>query len=212
MSYNTHHFLRGHQLPLAFLLVTPAKTDICNKVLQFQFLWFPHLTDEHYGVADVKVYAAGEPLLVSTWGSVLGTVLGTFAAALIVLGIIYFVFVIYRPNGWDAYLVCNTLTGGPGVAQPVQCLIADWTNQFDPRQRQRIFPLASVFRPALRLTQLPIQWVSRVLSPGVKRGRGVTLTTHPLLVPRSRMSRSYTSSPPWLLHNGSLNVQCIVVA
>jgi hypothetical protein len=32
--------------------------------------------------------------------------------------------------------------------------------------------------------------------PGAKRGRGVTLTTHPHLVPRSRMSRSYTSSPP----------------
>jgi hypothetical protein len=33
-------------------------------------------------------------------------------------------------------------------------------------------------------------------SPGVKSGRGVTLTTHPYLVPRLRMSRSYTSSPP----------------
>jgi hypothetical protein len=33
-------------------------------------------------------------------------------------------------------------------------------------------------------------------SPGVKRGRDVTLTTHPDLVPRSEMSRSYTSSPP----------------
>jgi hypothetical protein len=32
--------------------------------------------------------------------------------------------------------------------------------------------------------------------PGAKRGRGVTLTTHPHLVPRSRMSSSYTSSPP----------------
>jgi hypothetical protein len=32
--------------------------------------------------------------------------------------------------------------------------------------------------------------------PGTKRGRGVTLTTHPHIVPRSRMSRSYTSSPP----------------
>jgi len=39
-----------------------------------------------------------------------------------------------------------------------------------------------------------------VLSPGVKRGRGVTLTTHPHLVPRSGMSRSYTSSPPKRLH------------
>jgi hypothetical protein len=32
--------------------------------------------------------------------------------------------------------------------------------------------------------------------PGSKRGQGVTLITHPHLVPRSRMSRSYTSSPP----------------
>jgi hypothetical protein len=32
--------------------------------------------------------------------------------------------------------------------------------------------------------------------PRAKRGRGVTLTTHPYLVPRSRMSRSYISSPP----------------
>jgi hypothetical protein len=34
-----------------------------------------------------------------------------------------------------------------------------------------------------------------VLSSGVKTGRGVTLTTHPNLVSRSRRSRSYTSSP-----------------
>jgi hypothetical protein len=33
------------------------------------------------------------------------------------------------------------------------------------------------------------------LSPGLKRGRGVTLTTHPHLVPKST-SRSYTSAPP----------------
>jgi hypothetical protein len=32
--------------------------------------------------------------------------------------------------------------------------------------------------------------------PGAKRGRGVTLTTHPHLKPRSRMNRSYTSSSP----------------
>jgi hypothetical protein len=45
------------------------------------------------------------------------------------------------------------------------------------RQGQKIFPLASVSRPALRPTHP--QWVPGVLSPGVKRGRGVTLTTHP---------------------------------
>jgi hypothetical protein len=39
-----------------------------------------------------------------------------------------------------------------------------------------------------------------VLSPGVKRGRGVTLITHPHLVPRSWMSRSYISSPQKRLH------------
>jgi hypothetical protein len=60
----------------------------------------------------------------------------------------------------------------------------------------RIFPLTSVCRPALGPTQPPVQWVTGVPSLGVKRGRGVTLTTHPHLVPRSRMSRSYTFSPP----------------
>jgi hypothetical protein len=69
-------------------------------------------------------------------------------------------------------------------------------SRFGPRQRQRIFPVASVSRLAQRPTQPPAQWVPGVLSPGVKSGRGVTLTTHPHLVPRSRMSRSYTFSPP----------------
>jgi hypothetical protein len=44
---------------------------------------------------------------------------------------------------------------------------------------------SSVSRPALGPTQPPVQWVPGVLSPGVKRGRGVTLTTHPHLVSRS---------------------------
>jgi hypothetical protein len=48
----------------------------------------------------------------------------------------------------------------------------------------RIFPLSSVSRSALGPTQPPVQWVPGVLSPGVKRGRGVMLITHPNLVPR----------------------------
>jgi hypothetical protein len=56
---------------------------------------------------------------------------------------------------------------------------------FDPRQGQRIFPLSSVSRPALGPTQPPVQWVPGVHSLGVKRSRGVMLTTHPHLVPRS---------------------------
>jgi hypothetical protein len=42
------------------------------------------------------------------------------------------------------------------------------------------FPLASVYRPALRPTQTPIQWAPVVLSLEVKRGRAVTLTSHPI--------------------------------
>jgi hypothetical protein len=61
---------------------------------------------------------------------------------------------------------------------------------------ERIFPLASVSRPALAPIQPPVQWVPGVLSPGLKRGRGVTLKTHPHLQPMSRMSRSYIVSPP----------------
>jgi hypothetical protein len=58
------------------------------------------------------------------------------------------------------------------------------------------FSLASVSRPALRPTQPPIQWVPGVLSRRVQRRRGLTMNTHPHIMPGSRMSRSYTSSPP----------------
>jgi hypothetical protein len=44
-----------------------------------------------------------------------------------------------------------------------------------PGRGERIFPLASVSRPALGQTQPPVRWV-----PGVKRGRGLTLITHPI--------------------------------
>jgi hypothetical protein len=64
------------------------------------------------------------------------------------------------------------------------------------RSPARIFLIASLSRPALGPIQPPVQWVRGVLSPGLKRGRGVMLTTHPHLVPRSSMSRSYITSPP----------------
>jgi hypothetical protein len=56
-----------------------------------------------------------------------------------------------------------------------------------PGRSERIFPLASVSRPALRPTQPPVQWVPGVLSLGVERGQDVMQTTHPHLVPRSKM-------------------------
>jgi hypothetical protein len=54
--------------------------------------------------------------------------------------------------------------------------------------------------PLPGLTQTPVQWVPRALSQGVQRRRGVTLTTHPHIVPTSIMSRGYTSSHPKSLH------------
>jgi hypothetical protein len=45
---------------------------------------------------------------------------------------------------------------------------------------ERIYPLASVSRPALGSTQPTVQWVPGVLSPGAKRGQGMTLSTHPI--------------------------------
>jgi hypothetical protein len=51
-------------------------------------------------------------------------------------------------------------------------------------------------RPALWATQPYVQWVPG-LSQGVKSGRGVTLTPHPLLVPRSWKSKAIPLLPLW---------------
>jgi len=56
-----------------------------------------------------------------------------------------------------------------------------------------------IFRPsvpALEPTQLPVKWVPG-LSRGVKCGRGVLLTTHPLLGPRSWKSRAIPLPTLW---------------
>jgi hypothetical protein len=67
-----------------------------------------------------------------------------------------------------------------------------------PGREKMVFPLASVFRPALRSTKSP-----KCSFPGVKHGQVVTPTTHPFLVPRSRMSKSDTSFRLWRPHGGS---------
>jgi hypothetical protein len=58
----------------------------------------------------------------------------------------------------------------------------------------RDFPHLS--RPALGTIQPPVQWVPG-LSRGVKSGRGVTLTPHPLLVQWSRKGRAIPLLPLW---------------
>jgi hypothetical protein len=71
-------------------------------------------------------------------------------------------------------------------------------------EAEGFFPLAPVRRPALGPTQPPIQEATPGPFPGLKRGRNVKLITRPHLVPRSRMSMNYTSSPPKRLRG----VQC----
>jgi hypothetical protein len=65
---------------------------------------------------------------------------------------------------------------------------------YDPRQTQNTFPLASVSRPALRATQPPVKWVPESFPEGNARSRR-DADHSPNTVPRSRMSRSYASSP-----------------
>jgi hypothetical protein len=56
--------------------------------------------------------------------------------------------------------------------------------------------LPHLSKPALGPTQPPAQWVPG-LSAGVKSGRGMTLTPHPLLVPWSRKGRAIPLLPLW---------------
>jgi hypothetical protein len=94
-----------------------------------------------------------------------------------------------------------------GIKNCISVSIVSWLQTgclgFNPQQRQMIFPLASVSRPALRPTQPRIQWVLVVLSLGVKCDQGVMVTTHPHLLLRSVMSRSYNFCPPCCLHGSS---------
>jgi hypothetical protein len=56
-----------------------------------------------------------------------------------------------------------------------------------------------LYRPALGPIQPPVQWVPSLSWGGgvVKSVRGVTLTPHPLLVPRSWKSRAVPLLPLW---------------
>jgi hypothetical protein len=74
-----------------------------------------------------------------------------------------------------------------------------WTTgrlSFDPRQRREDFSSSLCVQTGFGPTQPSVQWVPGVSSLGLKRGRGVTLATHPHLMPRLRMSRSYTPLHP----------------
>jgi hypothetical protein len=85
------------------------------------------------------------------------------------------------------------------VAQAVQCMTTDWNtgrSVFDPRQRPKDFSSSLCVQTGSGAHPASCTMGTGGPFPGAKRGRGVTLTTHPHLVPKSGMSRSYTSSPP----------------
>jgi hypothetical protein len=64
---------------------------------------------------------------------------------------------------------CIWMCVSHGSSVNIVTRLEDGRPEFDPRQGQGIFLFFSVFRPALRPVQLPIQWVLGALSLGVKR-------------------------------------------
>jgi hypothetical protein len=86
------------------------------------------------------------------------------------------------------------------VNQPWFLSATIYTRTFAIPAEARNFSTNFCVRPDLEPIQPPVQLVLGVLSAWGKRGRGVTLTIHPHLVPRSWISRIYTSSPLLRLH------------
>jgi hypothetical protein len=78
--------------------------------------------------------------------------------------------------------------------------------RFDSRRGLGSFLFTTTSRPALGPTQPPIQGVTRAVSLGFS-GRGVKLTTHLHLLPRSNNEWSYTSTPPKRLHGVVLSLK-----
>jgi hypothetical protein len=86
---------------------------------------------------------------------------------------------------------------GAGIEQSVQRLATGWMaegSEFESRYGQEFSLLHSV-QSVLAPTQRPIQWVLGL------SGRGVKLTSHLNLVPKSRICGSihpFTHTPSWL--------------
>jgi hypothetical protein len=89
---------------------------------------------------------------------------------------------------------------GAAVAQAACCLTTGWTIGVRSPTGAEDFSSSPCVQTDSGAHPASYPMGTVVLSPGVKRGRGVTLTTHPHLVSRLSISGSYTSSPAMCLH------------
>jgi hypothetical protein len=71
----------------------------------------------------------------------------------------------------------------------------DQANEFRSRQRRKDFSSSLSVQTGSGVHPASCAVGTGFPFSGAKRGRGVTLTTYPHLVPRPRVSRSYTFSP-----------------
>jgi hypothetical protein len=76
----------------------------------------------------------------------------------------------------------------------------DWAIKVWSLAEARDFSCSLCFHTSPGAHQASCPVATRGLFPGIMRSRGVMLITHPHLVSRSWMSRSYTSSPPKRLY------------
>jgi hypothetical protein len=83
---------------------------------------------------------------------------------------------------------------GTGLAQSVWCLTTGWATGVRSPAEAKDFSSSLCVHTGSETHPDSYPMGTGGRFPGVKRGRGVTLTTHTHLVPRSRMSRSRTSS------------------
>jgi hypothetical protein len=80
--------------------------------------------------------------------------------------------------------------------------LEDRRSRFDPQQSRKNFSSSLCVQTGSMAHPASCTMGTGILYQGLKRGRGVTLITHPHPIPRSKMSRSCTSSPtpqapPW---------------
>jgi hypothetical protein len=90
--------------------------------------------------------------------------------------------------------LCTNITAYYTLCLTDIWLATDWATGVRSPTEVEDFPSTLCVQPVLDPSQLPVQWVPGIF-PWGKRGRGVLLNIHPLLVPWVKKERGCTSSP-----------------